>query len=365
MATAESFRRYNFRGIFSLETNLPYFEGMFHAFKEPSETTNVANHIQNFHFVLDNKLDVPTKGKERVNLMFYHQPGNATIEFMYPWFKPICAKLEFKNDGFEFRFNKRYLHFSNIVAEGWELIDVFRSFLMIYLMARKMYMIHAAAVKIDRDGILFPAWGNTGKTTTSWMLAKNGANFLTDEFAILDAEGNCYGLPCSSLLSRGSVTRFGLQLSSMQKTRLLFSDLKSKIVSSRFAPGGLKVYPDELFATCDAAKITKLAIIQNGLDGMTRLNRYQARLRIKAIQDYEFNWSGNPYVLALSFFTGLDLDALYSLEHKFIEDFLQKIDSESLFLVSSTSGEHYKTILDQLVPKSPAHLRAIAENSRM
>jgi hypothetical protein len=340
---------YDFNHIFSLETNIPYFEGMLHAFSSGAENSGADqeadgnNHFR-FKVILDNNLNVSTSGKERVNLMLLHKPGSRTIEFTYPWFKPIFAKLDFGKQGFTFAFNKRYLTFSNIVAEGWELIDVFRSMLEIYLIQSGMYMFHAAAIKLRDEGILIPAFGNTGKTTTSWMLSKNRAEFLTDEFAIIDSRGCCFGLPCSSVVSKGSVTKFGLSLSRRQSLALYFNELKSKILSTRFAPGGIKIYPDNLFRICNSSKISRIVIIQNGSDLVQKLTSSDTLMRIKAIQDYEFGWKANPYVLALSFFGGLDLNSLIVKEYEFLRNFTKLIQDE--YVVSSSSGEHYKSVMN-------------------
>ena len=342
---------YNFNHIFSLQTNIPYFEGMFHTFRSHAGNSGAdletsSDSRLRFNVIQDNNLKVSASGKERINLMFFHEPRSETIEFMYPWFKPILAKLDFSKQGFTFTFNKRYLTFSNIVAEGWELIDVFRSMLEIYLIQSDMYMLHAAAIKLRDEGIILPAFGNTGKTSTSWMLSKNGAEFLTDEFAIIDSKGNCYGLPCSSVVSKGSVAKFGIRLSRKQSLALFLNETKSKILSTRFAPGGIKIYPDNLFRICNSARITRIAIIQNGPDLVQRLTSTEALTRIKAIQDYEFGWRANPYVLALSFFTGLDLNSLGIKEYEFLRNFTRIVHDE--YVVSSSSGEHYRSILNIL-----------------
>lgn len=282
--------------------------------------------------------------------MLFHEPNSETIEFMYPWLRPIFAKLDFGKHGFTFTFNKRYLTLSNIVAEGWELIDVFRSLLEIYLIQNGMYMLHAAAIKLRDEGIIFPAFGNTGKTSTSWMLSKNHAEFLTDEFAIIDSKGNCYGLPCSSVVSKSSVARFGIKLNRKQSLVLFFNELKSKVLSTRFALGGIKIYPDSLFQVCSSARITKMAIIQNGPGFVRRLAASEALTRIRAIQDYEFGWKANPYVLALSYFTDLDLDSLARRECEFLRNLIEIVPDQ--YVVSSSSGEHYKSILNILEESS-------------
>jgi hypothetical protein len=342
--------KYNFNDIFTLETNILYFEGMFHSFKEVKNNNN-ENFRQSssiapfrFEFFLDKKLEIDTSGKEKVNLMFYYNREDGSIEFRYPWFRPISARLEFLNQGFRFTFNKNYLRFSNVVAEGWELIDVFRSVLLSFLVRNKKYMLHAAAVRLGDRGILLPAWGNTGKTSTSWMLAKNGGEFLTDEFAVIDSTvGICYGFPCSSLVSGATAKRFGIKFTLKERASLLFSDTKSKIVSSRFAPGGIKIYPDRLFKCADKAKITELAIIENGPDSFKSIGKHEAFLKIKSIQDYEFGWKSNPFLLAKSFFSGYDLNSLGAIENTLLENFLDSL--EEINIVSSRSGEHFKTLL--------------------
>ena len=369
----KSLYTYHFNGIFSLKSNIPYFEGMLHSFRAASDerggssstlagTTNDPTHAPPLalEFIQDDSLEVSPSGKEKVNLMLYHDRESEAIEFLYPWFRPVCARLEAMKSlgrvGFRFTFNKRYLTFSNIVAEGWELIDQLRSLLLLHLIRdRRMYMFHAAAVKLgDGDGILIPAFGNTGKTTTSWMLAKQhqlGAKFLTDEFAIVDSSGYCYGLPCSSVISSVTVKKFDIKLSRSQRVSMSISDLKSKLLSTRFSPGGVKIYPDRIFETSPGARINKLAIIQNGVDAVKTLNRKEALKRIKAIQDYEFGWKSNPYLLAESFFNNdLDISSVSAIENDFLNTFLASIDD--IYLVSSSKAEHYKAILEEILPKS-------------
>ncbi len=335
--------RYNFNDIFTLESNISYFEGMFHFFKIPmGKSLGGSVHTFQFEFCLDKKLNLDIENKERINLMLFYNRKDGSVEFRYPWFKPICAKLEFLDQGFRFTFNKHYLRFSNILAEGWELIDIFRSTLLSLLVRNQKYMIHGAAVRLGDEGILLPAWGNTGKTSTSWMLAKRGAEFLTDEFAIIDS-GYCYGLPCSSLVSGKTATRFGVKLSWNEHARLFLNDARSKILSSRYAPGGIKIYPDKLFKVCEKAKITQLAIIENGTECFDSIGKHEAFLKIKSIQDYEFGWKSNPFLLAKSFFSGFDLNALAAMENDFLENFLAGL--KEIHIVSSNSGEQYKPFL--------------------
>ena len=331
--------KYNFHGLFSLSTNISYFEGLLHSFRG-SEDANIR-----LRFLLDPELRVSTRGKPTVNLMLHFNSQDNSIEFSYPWFTSIVAKLVFTEDGsqFTFSFNKNYLRFSNVVAEGWEVIDVFRSLLQLSLISRGMQMVHAAAVSLGDEGILIPTFGNTGKTTTAWMLAKRGAGFVTDEFAILDSEGRCFGFPCSSLVSAGLVKAADLRLTRRQSISLRIRDARSRILSTRFAPGGVKLYPDDIFKTRDRVEITSLAFIQNGLEDLRQVDAKEAYTLLRAVQDYELNWRSNPYIIARSFFyPTFNADDISAREEVMMKNLISGVRGS--YLVSSSKGLHYQSI---------------------
>jgi len=338
---------YNFHGVFSLSTNISYFEGLLHSFRG-NEDARIRG-----QFLLDPKLRVSTQGKPTVNLMLHFNAQDGSIEFSYPWFTSIAAKLVFADDAseFTFTFNKNYLRFSNVVAEGWELIDIFRSLLQLSLIQGGMCMFHAAAVSLGDEGILIPTFGNTGKTTSAWMLAKRGAGFVTDEFAILDSEGRCFGFPCSSLVSAGLVKTAGLKLTKKQSLSLRMRDTRSKILSTRFAPGGVKLYPDENFKTHDRVRITRVAFIQNGLDDLRQIEAEETYTLLRAIQDYELNWRSNPYLIARSFFApSFNPTDISAREETIMKSLISRV--RGAYLVSSSKGQHYQTIekIPQMFP---------------
>ena len=334
-------RSYNFHDFFSLTTNIDYFDGLLHAFR----STGVADAKTTFQFVLDNKLKISLLNKPVFNMMLGYDAQTDSVDFAYPWIRPVCARLTFGKDGFQFTFNKNYLRFSRIVAEGWEVIDVFRSLLMVYLIKSGMYMAHSAAIKLDDEGILIPSFANTGKTTTAWMLCMRGAQFLTDELAVLDSRGNCLSLPCSSLLTSGLAKSLGLNLTRNQKLSMQIGRLKSKLFSVRFAAGGLRLYPEDFFEVSDSVKIRKVAFIQNGIDDFRRMTFDEAVGRLMAIRNFELGWSSNPYLIAESFFNpSFDLEELQKTEREFVTSFMSKM--EEIYLISSSNGSHYKSLED-------------------
>src|SRR6266516_456737 len=331
---------YNFHNLFSLRTNTDYFDGLFHSFKNPANADTTAT----FEFLLDKSLKINLKGNPTFNIMMGYDPETDSVEFAYPWIRPVRAKLTFKTNSFQFSFNKNYLRFS-IIADQWEVIDVFRSILMAYLVRSGLYMVHGAAIKLGDDGILVPSFANTGKTTAAWMLAKRGAKYLTDELAILDSSGNCFSLPCSSLLTSRLIESLGLNLTKKQRLSMRGNNLKSRLLSTRFAPGGIRLNPKDYFLLSDMVRITKAMFLQNGPDEFRKLSLDEATKRLMAIRSFELGWDSNPYLVAESFFNPrFDLDEVRKMERAFISSFLSRIDD--IYLISSSNHSHYKVVGD-------------------
>jgi len=60
---------------------------------------------------------------------------------------------------------------------------------------KEAVLIHASAVSYHGQGIIFPAWANTGKTNLLLQFLKDGANYISDDFAIIREDGLIYGYP--------------------------------------------------------------------------------------------------------------------------------------------------------------------------
>jgi len=330
---------YNFHNVFSLTANIDYFDGLLHAFR----STEVTDTSTSFQFVLDNRLKISLLNKPVFNVMMGYDAQTDSVEFAYPWIRPVYARLTFGGGSFQFSFNKNYLRFSRIVAEGWEVIDVFRSLLMVSLIRSEMYMAHGAAIKLGDEGILIPSFANTGKTTASWMLCKRGAKYLTDELAVLDSRGNCLSFPCSSLVTSALARSLGLNLTRKQKLSMQLGNLKSKLLSVRFAPGGLRLYPEDFFEVCGNVKVRQVAFLQNGIDDFRKLSTDKAIGRFMAIRNFELGWDSNPYLNAESFFNPrFDLEKFRRTERTFLASFLGGLGD--VYLVSSASHSHYKVL---------------------
>src|SRR5207247_5881424 len=132
-------------------------------------------------------------------------------------------------------------------------------------------------------------------------------------------------------------------LTKKQTLSLRARDARSKILSTRFAPGGVKLYPDDNFKTSDRVAITILAFIQNGLDDLRQIEAEEAYTLLRAIQDYELNWRSNPYIIARSFFRpSFNPTDISAREEKILKLLISRVRGS--YLVSSSKGLHYETI---------------------
>jgi len=69
-------------------------------------------------------------------------------------------------------------------------------FIHLQLLKKGFTFIHAAAVNYNSQGIIFPAWGGTGKTSLSAViLDKKKTKFLGDDFVIISKTGKIYSFP--------------------------------------------------------------------------------------------------------------------------------------------------------------------------
>jgi len=283
--------------------------------------------------------------KERINIMFYHNSSDNSIEVDYPWFRPICAKLTFDEDNrrYTFAFNKNYLRVSRFIGGGWRPISILRTLLQMNLVRNNMLMMHGGVVRIGDEGILMPSVENTGKTKTVWMLAKRGAQYVTDEYSIIDSEGHCYGIPSSSSLTPATATAVGLNVTRREKTALILAGLKGKALTVHFTSGGMRMDPNRFFKICSETHLNRIAIIQNGPDLTRRIRTEEALSRIKATQLFEFGWKTHPYLLAYAYFNPeFEVDSYSSQEDDVLKSVVSRI--QDIYLVSSSNREHYRSI---------------------
>jgi hypothetical protein len=64
-----------------------------------------------------------------------------------------------------------------------------------YMLPKKATLIHSSATCLNRVGILFPAWGGTGKTDILLNFLKNGASYMSDDWTIITEKGQMLAYP--------------------------------------------------------------------------------------------------------------------------------------------------------------------------
>lgn len=140
-------------------------------------------------------------------------------------------------------------------------------------------MIHATMVDLDGYGILMPAWGGVGKTSTMAKLMKvPGCHFMGDDWGFIDATGRLLGYakpmfikphhrPIYPHLFEG--VRKPLVPSRMSKPISKFTTLVHPLVtkypsvaafSRRWSPEHRMVTPQEAFPKMDIATVSELAV---------------------------------------------------------------------------------------------------------
>ncbi|NIO36955.1 hypothetical protein GTO27_04545 [Candidatus Bathyarchaeota archaeon] len=110
----------------------------------------------------------------------------------------LDAHLEIKEIGRRIilRFNRAYDFFRNPLS-------YFLAFLQMKLLDKGFSFIHASAVARNNECIIFPAFSDTGKTTTALSFLKDGYDFLGDDKVITDGQNVfSYPMPVRKVLSR-------------------------------------------------------------------------------------------------------------------------------------------------------------------
>ena len=68
----------------------------------------------------------------------------------------------------------------------------------------KLYAIHAGAVLIGGRGLLLPGSTHAGKSSLVAELLRRGARYFSDEYALIDSEGQVHSYPRPLLLRNGT-----------------------------------------------------------------------------------------------------------------------------------------------------------------
>jgi hypothetical protein len=201
---------------------------------------------------------------------------------------------------------------------------------------RQMAFLHAAAIVRGHDGIAFPAWGHTGKTSLSLHLVRKGMGFLGDDCIILSASGKMLSFPvavklygydfraCEFLNSRSKAKPDGLM------------QFVSATVDKLVPPGQIPV----------SARLRKVYLLRRSMattSSVRQLSQSITLNRIRAINFNEFNYLSKLDNLIRLF--NLDSDS-NTLESQYSEVFRHGLDQAETFelCIPQSSPEVISTI---------------------
>jgi|GEM_PF-2512886 len=143
------------------------------------------------------------------------------------------------------------------------LIPAIRSFLL-----RKGFtFLHASSIAIAGKGIVFPAWAGTGKSSMVIRFLKDGAEFMSDELAIIGKGGDLYAYPNSLNLYDYNFNEFPelrRSLNREKRMQFLLKDIFEKFV---YTPG---------------SKLPATSTLRNVLFKLQQLSKNLVRVKIPA-----------------------------------------------------------------------------------
>ena len=95
--------------------------------------------------------------------------------------------------------DERIQQFSELDEKAFEVIESKIQFSMAVTLPPRRYFLHAGAVALNNVGIIIPGSSFSGKTTLTKEFLKAGAEYYSDDCAVIDNFGNLY--PYSKTLS--------------------------------------------------------------------------------------------------------------------------------------------------------------------
>ena len=149
-------------------------------------------------------------------------------------------------------------------------------------------MIHAAVVDFRGSGVLLPAWGGVGKTSTvAKLVAMPGVRFMADDWAFLDADGMLMGYAKPMFLKPHHRRIYPDVFSGVRKPLapgwltnsvahlatavhpIIVRYPKTAALTRRWSPEHRMVHPEQVFGQdgISSAALTRLAIFLERYDG--------------------------------------------------------------------------------------------------
>ncbi len=119
--------------------------------------------------------------------------------------------------------------------------------LMRFKLSQKGYaIVHGSCVGDSKNAYLFPAFGDTGKTTASVNLASRGYIFFSDDLTIVSKEGYAYSLPRSIHVFHPDFKHYKIFKEKIRKGIIKNAWLKLLEINRKILPPNIKVLLSEI-----------------------------------------------------------------------------------------------------------------------
>ena len=167
---SKSYLNYNIHDIIRIRSNMPVAPPCF--IQEPSEYVDV-------EMYRDGKLESPLSRLTPLGLRLFYDED--TLIHKCRFFLDAHLQIQDPQNKFILNFNRMYELVRNPKA-------YFLAFLQMKLLDKGFTFIHAAGVINNGESLLFPAFSDTGKTTTTLSFIKDGYNVLGDDKIITNGQ---------------------------------------------------------------------------------------------------------------------------------------------------------------------------------
>ncbi len=227
-----------------------------------------------------------------------------------------------------------------------DLLLLLENLLRYKFVLKKAVFMHASAISYHGQGIIFPAWANTGKTNLLLQFLKDGAHYISDDFAIMAEDGFLYSYPKRLQLFDYNFAEFPqLVVALGRSVRLSF--LKQKL-SAKFlkrltrVPLLTRLLKRVKRKSCEALHIrapAKELFPDVEVDGSRRINKIFFLIRTHSESNIEIERM-TPEVLANKMVPCLSFERHYPYDYRLLYEFAYPMKENKLLdKVEQMEGE--------------------------
>lgn len=198
--------------------------------------------------------------------------------------------------------------------------SVVESIIQLKLIQKGFALVPMACVSSRGEGICLLAFSDTGKTTTTFSLCKNGYKYLSDDRAVIDSNGYVYSYPTPC-----TITKNIEKLSVKKKIELKFRSLLSKILPLTIIDPSVKVSPFDF--VCEhpnlRAEVDTIFVLQKGENKVKTISSNYTTNVLYNLTRYEMNWLTHPFIITYALANpSLNLSKLITKERDIIDRFV-------------------------------------------